>query len=119
MREDLGFYPFDFIGDLKYYEDIWNPILYQFVEAKRKERRYQPCKRYRHKDSYRDYGDDVESDFNIQRANLTDDDIRTICEIYWIDYICFPFEIPNQCNITDLFVKHYNKHVSYNDCYFH
>ena len=120
LRQDLGFYPFDYIGDLKYFKDIWDPILYQFVERKRQETRYNPCKYYRYAESYKDYGkDNVESDFNIKRVNLTDDDIRTICEIYWIDYICFPFDVPKQCNITDLFIKHYNKHVTYNDCYFH
>eukprot|EP01083_Nonionella_stella_P139205 424133_1 len=55
--------------------------------------------------------------FNIDKLELSDQDIQNICEIYWLDYLCFPFEIPEQCNIRDLMNKHYGKDVEYEECY--
>ena len=49
--------------------------------------------------------------------DLDDGDIRTICELYWMDYICIPFELPSVCNLTQLFIDHYGTDVMYNDCY--
>eukprot|EP01083_Nonionella_stella_P243974 849616_1 len=53
--------------------------------------------------------------FNIDKSELSEQDIQNICEIYWMDYICFPFEIPEPCNITYLMHKHYGSDVEYDD----
>ena len=70
-------------------------------------------KRYR----TRGIGHREKSEFDIERDALNDSDIRMICDLYWIDYICFPMQVPRQCNITDLLLAHYGKHITFNDCY--
>ncbi len=55
--------------------------------------------------------------FEVESSDLTDDDIRNICEIYWMDYMCIPFEIPKQCNLTAMFMKHYGDNIVYKDCW--
>ena len=57
------------------------------------------------------------SELVIEAYELESDLIQMICELYWMDYICLPFDIPQQCNLTDLFLQHYGEHVVYNDCY--
>eukprot|EP01084_Bolivina_argentea_P259365 437620_1 len=59
----------------------------------------------------------VSRKFNLKRSDLSDNDIHNICRIYWSDYICFPFQIPIACNITQLFLKHYHRYVKYKSCY--
>ena len=56
-------------------------------------------------------------EFQVESSDLTDDDIRNICEIYWMDYMCIPFEIPPQCNLTAMFIKHYGDNIVYKDCW--
>eukprot|EP01083_Nonionella_stella_P096282 270583_1 len=55
--------------------------------------------------------------FDIKISELNDGDIDHLCQIYWIEYICFPWDVPAACNLTDLFVQHYGKHVEYRPCY--
>ena len=55
--------------------------------------------------------------FIISESEFNDNDIIRICDIYWMDYICFPFDIPIQCDLKDLIKKHYYKHVEYKPCY--
>lgn len=55
--------------------------------------------------------------FQVESSDLTDNDISKICEIYWMDYLCLPFDIPPQCNLTKLFIKHYGDNIVYNDCW--
>ena len=56
--------------------------------------------------------------FSFTASDLTDEEVRDVCESYWMDYICFPFDLPPQCNITELFIKHYgtDKDVEFVDC---
>ncbi len=54
--------------------------------------------------------------YNLELDELNDEDIRLVCEIYWMDFVCIPFEVPKPCNITHLLLKYYNKYVSYDDC---
>ena len=53
----------------------------------------------------------------LEAYELNSDLIQKICDLYWMDYLCLPFDIPQQCNLTDLFLQHYGDHVVYNDCY--
>ena len=55
--------------------------------------------------------------YQIELDDLSDNDVRLICEIYWMDYICIPFPMPKQCNLTDLLLKHYGDDVVYRDCW--
>eukprot|EP00484_Ammonia_sp_Unknown_P023086 CAMPEP_0197040368 /NCGR_PEP_ID=MMETSP1384-20130603/17088_1 /TAXON_ID=29189 /ORGANISM="Ammonia sp." /LENGTH=538 /DNA_ID=CAMNT_0042471111 /DNA_START=21 /DNA_END=1637 /DNA_ORIENTATION=- len=55
--------------------------------------------------------------YQIELDNLSDDDIRDICNLYWMDYICLPFDIPKQCNLTELLLRHYGDDVVYKDCW--
>ena len=53
----------------------------------------------------------------LERKDMDDELIQLICELYWLDYLCLPFDIPKQCNITQLFLQHYGNDVVYDDCY--
>lgn len=55
--------------------------------------------------------------YEVEYDDLTDDDIRNICEVYWMDYLCLPFDIPKQCNLTQLFIKHYGENIVYKQCW--
>ena len=39
----------------------------------------------------------INNKYSINISMLTDGDIRNICSLYWMDYKCFSFNIPNQC----------------------
>ena len=80
--------------------------------------------RDRHKKFYLDGGErkgkTVGDDallYEIEVNELSDDDIRQICELYWMDFICIPFPIPKACNLTELLLKHYGDDVVYRDCW--
>eukprot|EP01083_Nonionella_stella_P211942 765833_1 len=55
--------------------------------------------------------------FNFNILDLSDKDIHNLCEIYWLEYICFPWDVPPACNLAELFMKHYDKFVRYKPCY--
>eukprot|EP01084_Bolivina_argentea_P104307 186778_1 len=55
--------------------------------------------------------------FNVKESMLDDVDINNLCNVYWLDYICFPFDIPIQCNLTDIIIRHYGIDVEYKPCY--
>ena len=38
------------------------------------------------------------ADSTLLRLQLTDDEVRKICDLYWMDFLCFPFELPPQCD---------------------
>eukprot|EP01083_Nonionella_stella_P096283 270584_1 len=57
------------------------------------------------------------TNFDIKISDLNDSDVKNLCQIYWIEYICFPWDVPDVCNLTDLFIRHYGKHVQYKPCY--
>lgn len=40
--------------------------------------------------------------FSFERSQLSDNDIFKLCNIFWLDFICFPFEIPLQCDWNQL-----------------
>ena len=52
------------------------------------------------KNLYRDINDkikNVNNKYLIKPSMLTDSDIGDICSLYWMDYLCFPFDVPAQC----------------------
>ena len=80
--------------------------------------------RDRHKKKYLDGGERVGKvvaddalRYQIEKSDLTDDDIRKICDVYWMDYICIPFPMPKACNLTELLLRHYGDDVVYKDCW--
>ena len=80
--------------------------------------------RDRHKKKYLEGGERVGKTvgqdalrYQIELNDLEDDDIRKICDIYWMDYICIPFPMPKQCNLTELLLRHYGDDIVYKDCW--
>ena len=122
LAADLSFFPFDFVGDLKDFDAAMRAILFEFVWPYLEEHPrfidYALTSYRRRAGNPRFYGDALRSDFNLERANLSDADVRMICEVYWVDYLCLPFKVPAQCNVTELMRKHYGAHLTFNHCYF-
>ena len=114
LNGKMEHFPFDYVGDLRHLDEILHFVLLQFAAKKEGLSRNAHLRTYRK----REHSPYYEHDFSIKRSELSDDDIMKICKIYWIDYICLPFDVPHQCNLTDLFATHYKKHVTYNECYF-
>ena len=44
--------------------------------------------------------------FSFERQRLTDQHIFKLCNIFWVDYVCFPFQIPPQCNLSQIKEKY-------------
>ena len=102
---------FDYIGDIRYVNEILPDILDPFINNtsilkhdNKKLMEYFEPKRRRPKDR-----------FNIDKELLSDDDIIKICDVFWVDYLCLGFDIPKQCNVTEMFLKHYNNTITYLD----
>lgn len=45
-----------------------------------------------------------------------DEYINKLCQIYWIDFMCLPFQVPDECNLTQMYKQHYKKHIEYKQC---
>ena len=74
-----------------------------------------------HRNSKRDYSDKMSKAFVLDLSNLRseingNEYINKICQIYWIDFICLPFQVPDECNLTQMYQQHYNKHIKYQQC---
>mmetsp|Transcript_36769 Transcript_36769/g.60551 ORF Transcript_36769/g.60551 Transcript_36769/m.60551 type:complete len:225 (+) Transcript_36769:3-677(+) len=61
-------------------------------------------------------GDDAMR-YSVTPDMLSDEDVRTVCDLYWMDYICLPFPVPAACNLTDLILRHYGQDVVYKECW--
>ena len=57
------------------------------------------------------------SKFSLERSQLSENDISNLCDIYWMDYLCFPFDIPNECDLDKIYNEHYGVELIYKDCY--
>merc|ERR1712051_560287 len=102
----MEYFPFDFIGNLTSdFDAAFRIILDEFSDAVHQNSSLygEYVQRARNRES--GYYGNVDREDVVERGDLSDDDLRRVCEIYWIDYICLPFEVPPQCNLTDLFVK--------------
>ena len=55
--------------------------------------------------------------FHLDISQLSAKDISNICELYWMDFMSLPFELPKECDIDKLIVKHYGKNIVYKSCY--
>ena len=109
--------PFNFIGNLKHFADDFPQIIEPFIvdeELRRNRTKIQDL--IARKNGPRDRTVTLRR-FRIERSQLSDDDIRRICKLYWLDYMCFPFDIPVQCDFNGLIQKHYGVNVEYKDCY--
>merc|ERR1712176_249213 len=102
----LEYFPFDYLGELGHLDEILQAVLMEFAPSVSDRPLARNIRSYRKRERDKDYL----QDYNIQREQLTDADIANICKIYWIDYICFPFDVPSQCNLTQIFEEHYDKH---------
>ena len=111
--------PFNFIGDLKHFAVDFPQIVEPFIvdeELRRNHTKFMELmerKRVRKGDNW----DHKLSKFHIERSELSDDDVQRICDLYWLDYLCLPFDIPVQCHVDNLIEKHYGVDVEYDDCY--
>ena len=65
---------------------------------------------FKHKRSRfdKEYGDPK---YNLQYSQLSKQDFLIICELYVIDYMCFPFLMPSFCDQTYLFKRHIGKTI--------
>eukprot|EP01084_Bolivina_argentea_P077043 139682_1 len=52
----------------------------------------------------------------LEESSLTDSHIKKICELLYLDIICLPIKIPKQCNLREIFKRHYGKDVIYQTC---
>merc|ERR1712228_519149 len=55
--------------------------------------------------------------FHLNISQLSAKDISDICELYWMDFMSLPFELPKECDIDQLIKKHYGKDIVYKSCY--
>merc|ERR1739838_292998 len=81
-----------------YLENENKTELLSYDEAKRRYDEKYHHGRDRHKKAYLNGGErkgkTVGNEallYEIERDELSDDDVRDICELYWMDYICIPF----------------------------
>ena len=104
---NLTHFPMDFIGNITEIQDS----LYDIINYSYPLNKEEYLTEY-YKKKTRGYTKKYHLDVN----DLNDIDIKIICDLYWMDYICIPFNIPIQCNLTQLLAKHYGNHVIYNNC---
>ena len=111
--------PFNFIGDLKNLAHDLPQILEPFIldeEVKRNHTKFMELVKKRRGREVNN-SDPKVSKFHIERSALSDQDVSSLCELYWLDYLCLPFDIPPQCDIDKLIEDHYGNDVVYKDCY--
>ena len=111
--------PFSFIGDLRYFTEDFPKIVEPFIadeELRRNHTKFMELMKD-HKVRKNDNWDYKLRQFNIDRSELSDDDLMTICEMYYLDYLCLPFDLPEPCDVNKLIEKHYGVDVVYDDCY--
>merc|ERR1712194_114735 len=88
--------PFNYIGDLKHFGEDFPQIVEPFIlneEMRRNHTKFMELikrRRIRTGDNW-DHKLDI---YHIERAELSDANLENICEMYWVDYLCLPFDIP-------------------------
>eukprot|EP01084_Bolivina_argentea_P039542 73067_1 len=103
LNHTFEWFPYNYIGNLSGDFDIsFKMILDEFSDAyhQNKSLYYKYVTWARNRESGH-YGNVLKEDV-VTKNDLSDEDMKTICEIYWIDYICLPFDVPKACNISDL-----------------
>lgn len=113
----LEYLPFDFVGNLSEIELTFPLILDEFSDQMHENPKLFGQNFRNGRDRNKGYVRKGRKYASIHRNELSDDDIRDLCELLWMDYICLPLDVPKQCNITLLFLQHYGNDVVYNDCY--
>ena len=111
--------PFTFIGNLYNYNNDYPQILKPFlvdkelIQDRKKLMKYLARMRGRTKDNkFLNL-----TKFSINRSELSDNDISNLCDVYWMDYLCLPFDIPIECDLEKMYNDHYGIEFTYKDCY--
>jgi len=127
-RRDFQFLPFDYIGEMAQFERALTMILDEFsdhfhewpeehgriIRHLRRREEEQTKGRYHRKQHYEGA---VGKEYFITREDLSDEDFEAICDVYWMDYICLPFDVPKQCDIEKMMDKYYGHFVRFNECF--
>ena len=111
--------PFGFIGDLYNLKNDLPQVLMPLIIDEELKRNHSELMKYLATVRSRD-GDNMRAElskFIIGREELNKKDIDNLCQIYWLDYLCFPFDIPDECNLNKLYSDHYGTDLSYKNCY--
>ena len=61
--------------------------------------------------------DHILKNYSFEIDDLENQDIQRLCQIFWIDYLCFPFDLPPQCDLKTIFLQHFGNHMTYHSCY--
>ena len=120
MDKDLSMNkPFNFIGDLYNLEDDLPQIIMPLVVDPKLKGNYSALREWlivkRSRAGDNQY-EEVKK-FDIKGEELMDTDIANICKIYWLDYMCFPFQVPIECDLEQIIREHYGVDVEYKPCY--
>eukprot|EP01083_Nonionella_stella_P242649 846222_1 len=126
-------WPVNYVGNMTELRESVFAILYHFYWRRKRIPRKTAYKKYianyhhgrnRHNKAYLDGGErravvkgNKVLQYQVEMDDLSDADIKKICEIYWMDYICIPFPMPAACNLTELLLQHYGDDVVYKDCW--
>eukprot|EP01084_Bolivina_argentea_P104308 186779_1 len=129
-------FSYNFIGNMKEFNNDLPQIMEPFIRDEklknnsyslmqtyfiRKHHRTNNYSEYSSRTNFQEHVSDRKKNrlnkFNINESMLDDVDINNLCNVYWLDYICFPFDVPIQCNLTDIFIRHYGIDVEYKPCY--
>ena len=111
--------PFNFIGDLKHFAEDFPQIIEPFIldeEMKRNHSKLMELMEHK-KVRTNDNWDFELNKYHIERAELSDEDVVRICDMYWLEYMCLPFELPEPCDVNKLIEEHYGVDVEYTSCY--
>merc|ERR1712154_604791 len=118
-QDRLTSIPFNFIGDLKHFAVDFPQILEPLIvdeELKRNNTKFMELIQNQREQKNQNR-DDKLSKFRISRSDLSDEDMMRLCDLYWLDYLCLPFDIPDACDVNKLIEAHYGVDVTFDKCY--
>merc|ERR1712110_1394128 len=55
--------------------------------------------------------------YDLEVDDLSDEDVQRVCDMYWMDYLCVPFEIPRACSLERMILEHYGSDFRYKECW--
>ena len=110
-------HPVDYVGLIEHEKEAFLWLLDRFVDTSAFNISEIMAKewhvlRNRHSEEYHH---SAYKKYDLDRAQLSDEQIGKICELYWMDFICLPFDVPEQCDLGLLFDTFYgeDKYVVY------
>ena len=115
-----NYFPFDYIGFLN--NSHKNPSLFSNHSAIQILNEYSPKSLKNFIKILKNRNSSYSQKYNrsryiVNKTSLSPHDYQILCELYWMDYLCFPIKIPKMCSIKTLFKKHYYKDMIYNECF--